>query len=96
MKIRVKCMHLPELCFSSVQLEVWISQSIIKHQAVDNSVMLSLSHTWWSSFDSVEYIEYFYPVEQIIPQSSAGGSGLECRKVFLISCPNDSIAPYTK
>lgn len=41
MKTRGKCKHMPELCFSSVQMEVWTSDSIIKtkHEAADNSVI---------------------------------------------------------
>lgn len=87
---------MPELCFFSVQLEVWTSESTIKTNTRLLTILwlLSVSLSWQSSFDSIENIEYLYSVEQIIPQSSAGSSGLERRKVFLISCPNDSVGPY--
>lgn len=94
MKTGCERRHLSVLCFSSIQLEVWISESKARTRLLTILWLISVSLSWWISFDSVENIERLYPVEQIVPQPSAGGSGLEWRKVLLISCLSNSIVLY--
>lgn len=91
LKTRGKCRHTPELCFSSHQLEVWTSKSITKPNTRLLTVLWLICQSWLCRKHWI-----FIPREQIIPQSSGGGSGLGHRKVFLILCPSDTIVFYMK